>query len=450
MRSKILLADDDAYLLRAYELSLKNDYDVISTSSINIAKQLASVNDVDVAVIDLNFEGQEEDGLALVDFILKSKPLTSIVVLSGDDDTSRVTNAMRRPIIDFVVKGNDFEDRLRIAIDRGIQKKREHLAQRSSFESKSQKMNEIVSLIERISRNDNQSPILIMGEPGTGKEHLANHIGAIMRKHVVATNMANHRPELADSALFGHMRGAFTGADSNRSGLVEQAHNGILFLDEIGETSLEVQSKLLRVVQEKEFSPVGSPTTKKVNLRFVAATNRDLHSMAKRGTFKIDLLERLSTWTFRIPPLRERPEDIPNLALQFVNAFTKSAKPFRIEPEGMQELLKYEWPGNIRELKNVIERITVACDSRVLDREAALYGIYQGRVTPEAKRSKVSSSLTREDFVAALRECNGNRTHAAKLLNIHPVTFFRKMRLMHISTEFVGVQGRPRTETDIA
>ncbi len=428
-RKKVLLADDDGFLLSAFEMTLGIEYDVFATTSVSDAKALVLHHDLDVAVVDLNFEGQADDGLSLVDFILKNRPQTSIVVMSGDNSTARVTNAMRRPIVDFIVKGDDSSERLEMAVQRGVQLKEDRSVAQNLFQTRSPHMQKMLTLLQRIVSSSSQSPILITGEPGTGKEHTAKHIGAAAKKKVVTTNMANHRAELADSALFGHLKGAFTGADQTRAGLIEQAHNGIFFLDEIGETPLDVQAKLLRVVQEKEFNAVGSTTVRKVDLRFIAATNRDLGKMAEQGAFRKDLLERLSTWTLRIPPLRERPEDVVYLTNLFLSEFTKTAQPFKVEPDAIAVMLDYHWPGNVRELRNVIERVVTLWDNRVLDRESVVYGINQGSgVSFESDVSAPEVDLTRESYQAALKATQGNRSQAAKLLRVGRATFYRRLR----------------------
>lgn len=436
MRGKILLVDDDQMILRGWEMLLSQSYDVTTASTVTDAKAILESFECDVAVVDLDFAGQELDGLDLIHFIQTNFPLLPIFVLSGDTATSRIRDAMRTNIVDFIVKNSEADEALLLAIKRGLQKRQAQSVDRRMFQTRSPKMQRMLSVLERIVDSRSDSPILILGEAGTGKEHTARHIGAASRKKVVTTNMANHRAEMADAALFGHLKGSFTGADQTRSGLVEQAHNGILFLDEIGETPIDVQAKLLRVIQEKEFNMVGSPTTRKVDLRFIAATNRDLAQMSSDGSFRVDLLERLSTWVLRIPALRERPEDVVFLTNEFVNFFTLNGRPFRIEQDGLDELLSYQWPGNVRELRNVVERITTMSDSGVLDRESVRYGISQdlnaGAPTLKNITQTESAKLTKDDYMRAMEHAQGNRTKAAKLLNIHRATLYRKLRSWHL------------------
>ncbi len=451
MRSRILLADDDQHMIRTYELMLRSRYDVASATSVDAAKSILLNEDIDVLVTDLNFEGQDEDGLDLIDFSIREKPKVPIIVLSGDSETGRVADSMRRRILDFIAKGRSIEEGLIHALERAVEQRKTTALESKSFryQTRSPAVIEVLSRLERVLNSKIQSPILIIGEPGTGKEHLARHIGSVTKKNVVATSMANHSRELADSELFGHTKGSFTSASANAIGLVEKANNGILFLDEIGETSLEVQAKLLRVVQEKAFTSVGNTTVKHVNLRFIAATNRNLNEMAAQGTFKKDLLERLSTWTLVIPPLRQRPEDIKFLTNVFLNEFV-GQKPFQVTDDGMSSLLEYSWPGNIRELRNVMERITTLSEDGVLDRKAVQSGIHQtmSAVFLKETPAKTSRNLTKHDYISALETCEGNRSQAARLLKINPGTMFRRIREWGLHTHTKGSPGRPKTRDE--
>ncbi len=451
MNGKILFADDDGSALRAWELIFSDRYDVLTATTVEEARKLSIQHEFDVAIVDLNFEGQEDDGIDLIKFIQKNRPLTAIVVLSGDASTQRVSDAaLMRNLQDFIVKSGDNEDRLSLAIERGIQERRARAENQNLFQTRSPLMKNVLQLLEKIVLSPVQSPILIMGEPGTGKEHLARHVGTVTKKNVVTTNMANHRAELADSVLFGHLKGSFTGAEQSRIGLIEAASGGILFLDEIGETNLDVQAKLLRAIQEKEISQVGSSVVKKIDIRFIGATNRDLSAMSEVGLFRKDLLERLSTWILKIPTLRERPEDIVFLTNQFLNSFTKNSTAFRIEPEGMNELLKHSWPGNVRELRNVIERIATVWDARVLDKEAVRYGIFQELdskvLAPGHNHHESVVSLTKADYINALATASGNITQVARVLGVHRATVYRKLRTWGLPFTMDKPQGKSASE----
>ena len=449
-----MVADDDPLMIETYQLMLGEQYELLCVQTVPDAKALVCREDVDVIVTDLNFEGQDEDGLDLIDFSTRERPKIPIIVLSGDSETGRVTDAMRRRIVDFVVKGQAIEEGLHMALERALALRASYAETRDSFryKTKAPAMMDLLEKLERIVSSNSLSPILIIGEPGTGKEHLARHIGSITKKPVVSTNMANHGRDLADSALFGHVRGAFTGANSNSVGLVEKSHEGILFLDEIGEASLDVQAKLLRVVQEKSYSPVGSTVVKKVNVRFIAATNRDLRQMTSDGGFRVDLLERLSTWVLTVPALRDRPEDIVYLTNVFLNELAPE-RPFKVTEDGLAELLDHEWPGNIRELRNVIERITTLSENQRIDAVAVRAGINQHLVssdTPPRDRKTAVRNLTIDDYRRALKSCDGNRSRAARMLGVHPATMFRRIIDWKLGAYSKGSPGRPKTTEETA
>lgn len=438
MKAKLLLVDDDLYMLRSTEMLLADVFDITTASTVEEARLVLVDELYEAVVIDLDFEGQEEDGLDLIRYLSRSRSELPIVVMSGARSAKRVSDAMRFNIVDFVAKEGDIEVPLRSALARAIEIRKQARAEKEGFETRSPRMLSVINVLEKILASPIQSSILILGGAGSGKEHLARHIGRLTRKSVVTTNMANHRAELADSALFGHLKGSFTGADQNRIGLIEQAHGGIFFLDEVGETPIDVQAKLLRAIQEKEISQVGSTQARKVDVRFIAATNRDLTAMVSTGMFRADLLERLSTWVLELPELKDRPEDIEFLTNKFLNAFAAPGHPFRLEASGLKELLNYAWPGNVRELRNVVERIATIWDSRVIDREAVLHGISQRWDTlPAEARSQATSdqTLTKEKLLQAFHKCEGNISRVAQTLGVHRATVYRKFRAFNINTD---------------
>lgn len=444
-RAKILIADDDALTIASREAFLRAKFDVRTATSVLKAKAIVRNTDIDVVLIDLAFEGQEEDGLDLIDFLGSEYPQVAAIVLSGDDTTKRVSDAMRRPIVDFIAKQEaDLEQTLLITIDKALDKRASAVQARTPFEykTKSPAMQRVISTVDRVLDNPSSSSILVIGESGTGKEYLAKHIAARTGKPVVSANMATIGKELAESTLFGHVKGSFTGAVANRIGLFEQAHNGILFLDEIADCPLEVQSKLLRAVQEREITPIGSNKTRKVNVRFVAATHRDLGQMVETGEFRLDLYQRINAFTFRIPALRDRPEDIVYFTNCFLNELAGD-QPFRVESSGIEALLNHSWPGNIRELRNLIERLCILADRRVLDFDTVSEAMdlrCKGAVPIEPQPQK---GLQRADYIRALEATNGNREHAAKKLNIHRTTFFRNLKAWGLQDYIAAKIGRP-------
>ena len=259
----------------------------------------------------------------------------------------------------------------------------------------------------------------------------------------ISVNMANIPKQMAESELFGHHKGAFTGAVVNKLGLIDQAHNGIFFLDELGECDLAVQAKLLRVIQEKEIQPLGSVQTKSISVRFFAATNCDLEAMTKQGTFRLDLLQRLNTFPLKIPPLRDRPEDITLYANHFLAEFLGN-RPFTVTSCAFEELLAHSWPGNVRELRNIIERLTLLTDTRTIDGKLVKCALSISTVNGSGEsRENSASNEKRAEILNVLEQENGNRTRAAARMGVHTVTFQRWLKRYGITDVFNPQPGRP-------
>jgi DNA-binding NtrC family response regulator len=444
-RPKVLIIDDDLDLLRGAELLLRDAYDVLTASTVLAAKATLRNNPIDVAVVDLCFEGQELDGLDLIDWAVKEKPDVSLLVLSGDQRTERVVRATRRPLVDFIFKSGDYEADLRTAISRGfeLKKKRVETAGAFRFQTRSPKVLHVLHTLDRVAQSGIQCPILITGETGSGKEVLAKHFAARVAKKLVTANMAAIPREMAESQLFGHVRGAFTGAHADQSGLVTQAHRGIFCLDELGECSTSVQAKLLRTVQEKEVHPLGSTRVISVDVQFLAATNRNLEEMVERGEFRLDLLQRLNAITVHLPPLRERPEDIEYYTAMFLKDLC-GERPFSVRASGLEALLSHSWRGNTRELHNVIQKIVILSSRRELDGDTVKEAIGTGGGSVSgASRTADQRGNNRAEILCALEKTNGNRTHAAEVLDIHPTTLFRRIKKLGIGSTKAGKPGRP-------
>ncbi len=432
MRPQILIADDDNYLLEGAVMSLKNEFEISTATSVVSAKAILTKVPIELAVVDLNFEGQEEDGIALIDYLIQKNPNIPVVVLSNDQQTRRVVSAMRRDLVDFIPKEGDYREDLRIAIRKGLERRRQNSESNSEkiFFTNSPKMKSLLAVVDKIAKNNGYSSILINGETGTGKEVLTRYIAAKFKKSVVAANMASIPKETAESELFGHMAGAFTGAIKNKVGLIEQAHKGIFFLDELGECSLDIQAKLLRALEQKEIRPVGSTQTRVIDVQFVGATNKDLRQMVANKEFREDLYQRLNTFVLEIPPLRERPEDIILYATRFVEEFTTD-KSFHIESGALDVLTAYDWPGNVRELKNIVERVMTLSSERTMSGTAVIEAI--GDKSKDVKIGQ-NLSLNRRDtlrasaIINALEKENNNRNKAADLLGVHRTTFFRWLK----------------------
>ncbi|MCM2349724.1 MAG: sigma-54 dependent transcriptional regulator [Bacteriovoracaceae bacterium] len=442
MNSKILLVDDDRDILETNKYLLSDTYEVEIAASVKDAKAILIKKVIDVAVVDLNFEGQDQDGLSLIDYIQEEMPSTSLIVLSSDHDTRRVVEAMRRPLIDFITKDEESETSIRSAITQALTKKKNTLKKDEfEFKTKSPLMKKKLFMVNQVLASNSSAPILILGESGTGKEYLAKFIASKLGKRLVAANMASIPKETAESELFGHKRGSFTGANSDKIGLLDHANNGVFFLDEIGDCSEAIQAKLLRVIQEKEILPVGGVTPKKIDIRFVAATHRDLDYMVSNESFRLDLLQRINTFTFEIPPLRERPEDIEYYARQFIEELTQGEF-FRIDVSGLEMLKKHNWPGNVRELRNVIERVVVYSHRRSLDSDSVISAL--NKTPAEVTYTSESKVYSCEEIIQALKQANGNRTKAAALLEVHKTTLHRWIKKFNLNdiVESNGV-GRP-------
>jgi DNA-binding NtrC family response regulator len=280
---------------------------------------------------------------------------------------------------------------------------------------------------------DHTFPVLILGETGTGKELVARCIhNSGSRKHAafVAVDCASLAPTLIESELFGHLRGAFTGADTNKKGLVEAADAGTLFLDEIGELPKELQAKLLRVIQEREVRPVGSTDAKPINTRFIAATHRDLKHDIDTGAFRSDLYYRLNVFPIRMPPLRERKEDIPLLVTAFLTKHADSMRPIEtICQTFWRSVMSRDWPGNVRELENFVARcIALGAGPTLGDEDGCLIPEEIGNNTLAETDTHRLDSIERYTIVKALKETKGDKIAAARILGIGKTTIYRKLR----------------------
>src|SRR5256884_1612367 len=290
----------------------------------------------------------------------------------------------------------------------------------------------LYELIGKVSQST--SPVLIIGETGTGKELVARAIhfkGLRREKAFVSVDCSALTPTLVESELFGHIKGAFTGADRSKWGLLQTAHEGTIFLDEIGELLLFLQAKLLRALQEKEIRPVGSTERTPIDVRVIAATNRDLEAGVWKGTFRQDLYFRLNVVQIRLPALRERKVDIPLLVTHFLDKFSDPKQPVRaLSDEALRRLMAYDWPGNVRELENAIECALVLSSGSVLtadDLASVPYGT-SARNAPDRNELVPLEELERRAIANTLLETGGNKLSAARLLGIGKTTLYRKLR----------------------
>jgi len=438
LRGSVLLADDEEGIRKTLGRALREEgHDVATGSSADDAARLLAERAFDVLVVDHRMPGRT--GLELIRELVATLPegeRPQVILMTAHATVDNAIAAMKLGAYDYLQK--PFEvDELLVAVRRALEhqklrgqhryllSEREEEFDHYGIVGRSRPMLEVIDKLERVARS--KSTILITGETGTGKELAARAIHARSAEHdmpLIKVNCAAIPEALIESELFGHVRGAFTGATSNRRGRFALADGGTIFLDEIGTLGAPVQAKLLRVLQEREFEPVGSERTQAVDVRVIAATNRDLRAMVAQGLFQEDLYYRLSVIPVELPPLRERREDIPPLVEHFLRKHAqRTGRPIdHIEPEALERLRTYDWPGNIRELENTIERAVVLAAGPVID--AASISIVEppaGRGAGGLPSSRLHENVEwaeRESIRRALQQAGGVKKAAAELLGI--------------------------------
>ena len=376
---RILVVDDEMIVCESCRRILEEEgYEVEAALSGKEAFEKMKANPFDIVITDLKMPGI--DGMEVLRTFRKEYPDSIIIMITGFSTVETAVEAMKLGAFDYIPKPFT-PDEVSIVVKKAIEKKslmaeniylRQELQEKYGFHNivgKSKKMQEIYRIIAKVATTD--STVLIYGQSGTGKELIARaiHFNSPRReKQFVTVDCAVLSENLLESELFGHIRGSFTGAVATKPGLFEVADGGTVFLDEVGNISLSIQAKLLRVLQEREFTPVGGTKAKKVDIRLIAATNKELEKMIKEETFREDLYYRLNIVPIYLPALRERQEDIPVLAVHFLKKYAeemgKKIKGFT--PEAMEKLMRYPWPGNVRELENVIERTVVMIDDEMV------------------------------------------------------------------------------------
>ncbi|MBS1983255.1 MAG: sigma-54-dependent Fis family transcriptional regulator [Bdellovibrionales bacterium] len=437
----ILCVDDEQDIVESIELALGTQYEVHTASSVAEAKKRIEAERFAVVVTDLNFHGQSDDGLSLIDWLKDRGDATPIIVLSGDQDTRRVISAQRRIEDDFVVKPFELSD-LVCAIERArtrAAKAHGETPQRRLHEvlTRDARVQNALTQIKKVILSDLDLPICILGESGTGKEELAKYAASVRGGPFVAVNMGAISKELAESELFGHVRGSFSGAHSDRKGKFQDAHRGVIFLDEVGDCPVDLQVKLFRVLQEREVTPVGSSTPIKVDVKVVCATNQNLEELCKRGLFREELLRRIEGMTIVNPPLRERRGDIAVLVGKFLQEKSPKYRPASITPEALAALERYDWPGNVRELVSVIEQALLNADFReigIRHLPPKVLGLGVAIIAPthQAEQNQnlnFDARMRAEEirvFDEALKTANGSRAEAQRLLGLSKTTFHRK------------------------
>ncbi len=375
--AKILIVEDEKAIRNVLKNILSDEdktFDIDEAENGKVAVDKLSGSDYELVLCDIKMPGM--DGIEVLDHIRKNYPDTAVVMISGHGDLDTAVDSMKKGAYDFISKPPDLNrliSTVRNALDRTdlvkenktlkkkISKNYEMIGQSAAIES-------IQQIIEKVAPTD--ARVLITGANGTGKELVAHWIHQKSQRNkqpMVEVNCAAIPSELIESELFGHKKGAFTSAIKDRRGKFEQAHGGTLFLDEIGDMSLSAQAKVLRALQEGRITPVGSDKEVKVDVRVLAATNKDLAEEIKKGDFREDLYHRISVILIRVPALNDRTDDIPLLAAHFAEkiAQEQGTAPKQFSEEALEELKKINWTGNIRELRNVVERLIILGESKI-------------------------------------------------------------------------------------
>jgi DNA-binding NtrC family response regulator len=454
---RILIADDQADVLAALTLLLKGErYQISSASSPEGVLRFIDTHEFDVILIDLNYARDTtsgSEGLDLLSRIRAADPTLPVVVMTAWGSVDLAVEAMRRGARDFIQKPWDNARLLAVlrtqvelaeALRRGRRLEAENMALRDESSSElpqivaeSPAMKSVLNLVERIGPAD--ANVLITGENGTGKEvitRLLHSISSRRNKPLISLNAGALAEGVFESELFGHVRGAFTDAKSDRVGRFELADGGTLFLDEIGNVPLNLQAKLLRVLETGEFERVGSSKTQKVNVRLLSATNADLHAEVAQGRFRQDLLFRLNTVEIRLPPLRDRIEDIPVLAEHFLKLHRERyRRPIMgFTPEAIDALRQHLWPGNVRELDHVVERAILMSPGNIVTAFDLALG-----ATPDARLSARLEEMSLEDaerllIKKALARFEGNANRAAEALGLSRSALYRRLQKYGLGT----------------
>lgn len=437
----ILIIDDEEKLRGLLARIIKSEgYEVFEASDLKSGFKKMEIKDIDVVLCDVKLP----DGNG-VDFVQKIKlvfPLTEVILLTAYGKISDGVQAMKNGAFDYIVKGDDNDKIIpllykaleKVQLQKKVKQLEKRISDKYSFDGiigKSKGLEQVIDLAKRVSKTD--STVLLMGETGTGKEVFAqaihensNRVG----KSFVALNCSTFSKEILESELFGHKQGAFTGALKDKKGFIEEANGGTLFLDEIGEMPIELQAKLLRVLETSEYIQIGDTTPRKSNFRLIAATNRDLKTESEEHRFRLDLYFRLNIFEIKIPPLRERIKDIAPLAHSFAAQFSAKTnkKMVSIDTEFLHKLETYHWPGNIRELKNIIERSVILVNGETLTADLLPYEMqHQTDKVNKIVSAFSIQSVEKLHIQKVLNYTKGNKAETARLLEIGIATLYRKL-----------------------
>ena len=456
MAKTILIIDDEASIRESLSGILSDEgFQTLSAEDGPQGLALLEEEPIDLVLLDIWMPGL--DGLEVLKQIRESQAELPVIMISGHGTIETAVQATRMGAYDFIEKPPSY-DKIILAINNALdlaRLKKENLIlrqqsqQASRLTGSSPAMVELKQLVALVAPTE--AWVLIRGEHGTGKELVAQSIHSLSRnavKPMIELNCAAIPEELIESELFGHEKGSFTGATASRRGKFDQADGGILFLDEIGDMSLKTQAKVLRILQEQKFERVGGSKTIQVEVRVLAATNKDLEQEIEKGAFRADLYYRLNVVPIQVPPLRERLDDIPLLVADFVAENAKKGlgkKDFR--PEALQLMMQHGWPGNVRELRNFVERVMIICPAKTVDaaKVGQLLGLVPGEVAPSSTGMaalsptlsyKEAKKIFERDFLKARLAGNeGNISQTAEQIGLERSHLHRKMKALSLDEE---------------
>jgi DNA-binding NtrC family response regulator len=446
LRRSVLIVDDESSVRESLRMVLQDSFDLRLAANGAEALTIFQSHAVDAVLLDIILP--DINGIELLGRLKEIDPEAPMVMVTAVKDLESGVAAMKGGAIDYLVKPFDVAQVQNI-VQRAVAQRetrrelaylRSELGRCRPFEDmigQDSGMRRVFELIETVAASD--GTVLIQGESGTGKELVARAIHKKSPRQsnpYVVINCAAIPATLMESELFGHRRGAFTGADFERTGKLEIAHTGTVFLDDIDSLSLTMQAKLLRVIQQKEFERIGCHRLIKADIRFIAASNRDLRQLAEENAFRADLFYRLHVLPIELPPLRRRKGDIPQLLEHFLKrtAPGRSDPPKRLTPSALALLMDYDWPGNVRELENLVERLCTIHKGTVIRRAdipmpRAVEGVYSLKTLKTA-----TQAFERQYIIDALEACGGNRSEAARRLGIHRNTLLAKSKDLKIAS----------------
>jgi len=437
---KVLIIDDEEKLRNLLSKIISFEgFEVFQASNIKSGLQRLEVEEIDVVICDVKLP--DGSGVDTAKVIKEKYPAVEVILLTAFGNIPDGVRAIKNGAFDYITKGDDnnkiipllYKASEKVALNKRVQQLEKQLGEKYSFDKiigTSKPILKAIELAKKVAPKD--TTVLLTGETGTGKEVFAQAIhqgSSRATQNFVAINCSAFSKELLENELFGHKAGSFTGATKDQKGLFEEAHNGTIFLDEIGEMAMDLQAKILRVLETGEFLRVGDAKPIKVNVRIIAATNRNLENEIELGHFRSDLFYRLSVFCIQLPSLRERIKDIKLLAQYYADLFAlkSNRKPLTLSEDYITALENNPWKGNIRELKNVIERSVILVDSDILDRDTLPVDLQYAKSNTQQLSAFSMASAEKLHIQKILNHTDGNKAETARLLEIGVATLYRKM-----------------------